>query len=80
MSKRGLGRGLQALLPDIGKEEAAEGNIIEVVVDDIKQNRKQPRKKFDEEKLKELAMSIKEHGVVQPVLRAGRRRTAASSL
>ncbi|PKM80443.1 MAG: chromosome partitioning protein ParB [Firmicutes bacterium HGW-Firmicutes-14] len=68
MSKRGLGRGLQALLPDIGKEEAAEGNIIEVVVDDIKQNRKQPRKKFDEEKLKELAMSIKEHGVVQPVL------------
>ncbi len=68
MSKRGLGRGLQALLPgvEIGKNE--KESVVEIDVGDIKVNKNQPRHSFDENKLNELAMSIKEHGVVQPII------------
>lgn len=66
---KGLGKGLGALLPDapIYKEEAGE-KIILVALNKITANEEQPRKNFDEEKLSELAQSIKEHGLVQPVL------------
>lgn len=75
---RGLGKGLEALFNDseIHISEVSvnkdEGNQIEgitfVNINDIKPNTNQPRKDFDEEKLNELATSIKEHGLIQPVI------------
>lgn len=64
--KRSLGRGLEALLPGVVAEE--EGLLKELRVGDIKPNPRQPRQTLDEEKIAELAQSIKEHGVVQPIL------------
>lgn len=67
MIKKGLGRGLQALIPT--KEEGKiEGSVMEIDISLINVNEKQPRKFFSEEKLVELAASIKEHGVVQPIV------------
>lgn len=66
MARSGLGRGLRALIPDLSPDE--RGSVVEVNVDVISPNRYQPRKRFDEEKMAELAASIKEHGVVQPVV------------
>ncbi len=69
MNKKGLGRGLQALLPSVEKEESGNSEkIVDISVKNIKVNKNQPRHSFDEEKLRELAVSIKEHGVVQPVI------------
>ncbi len=69
-TKRGLGRGLQALIPNGTPETgaAAESTIKQIPVKDIKPNTYQPRRRFSEEKLKELAQSIKENGVIQPVV------------
>lgn len=63
--KRRLGRGLGALIPEAVDSEA---EVREVPVNRIKPNPFQPRLNFDETKLKELADSIKEHGVVQAVI------------
>ena len=75
-NKRGLGRGLEALLESYepGKTPA---RLQEVSVYDIDTNPDQPRKTFDEEKLSELAGSIKTHGIVQPLIlyRQGNRFT-----
>ncbi|HHT01661.1 MAG TPA: ParB/RepB/Spo0J family partition protein [Firmicutes bacterium] len=65
MSKKGLGRGLQALLPDDGIEPGALG---EIELDLISPNPAQPRQWFDPQALEELAQSIREHGVIQPVI------------
>lgn len=65
--KAGLGRGLEALIPT----EADPGDqpvYLEVPVDGIKPNPDQPRSRFDDETLEELAASIKEVGVLQPVV------------
>lgn len=67
MRKKGLGRGLDALLPSVGAE-LAESGVQEIPVDEIVPNRFQPRQRFDPEKLNELVASIREHGVVQPVV------------
>ncbi len=64
--KRGLGKGLGALFDDFGHE--ASGSYLEVDIHSLDPNPKQPRKTFDEERLKELAASIKQHGIVQPIL------------
>jgi ParB family chromosome partitioning protein len=66
---KGLGRGLGALIPD-NAADAAEGEslVIELDVNSIAPNQSQPRKTFDAEKLKELAESIKAHGVIQPIM------------
>jgi len=69
-SKRGLGKGLSALLPDYEAEAREESTIKNIPLDEIQPNPYQPRKDFDQEKLKELADSIREHGVVQPVILA----------
>src|SRR5919106_540261 len=65
MSKRGLGRGLGALL----SSDPTEGDtLVEVAVDQIEPNPNQPRKVFDSVALDELAASIKTSGVIQPVI------------
>ena len=54
--------------------KAAEAGVLYIDINDIKPNAGQPRKTFDEEKLEELAASIKEHGLIQPIVlrKAGR--------
>ena len=98
--KRALGMGLEQLfnnenldLNSIEKqiyEEASSEEIIEIPLEELRPNPYQPRKKFDEEKIKELADSIKEYGVFQPIIVkksikgyeiiAGERRCRASKL
>lgn len=78
MAARGLGKGLDALIPNIavenknnsaanGKTEEKEPETI-VKITKIEPNREQPRKNFDEEALQELADSIKQFGLLQPIL------------
>lgn len=72
-----LGRGMAALLsnapaPQAGAAHAPGGvpgrNLLALPIEAIERNPEQPRKKFDEVKLEELAASIREHGVVEPIL------------
>lgn len=65
-SKR-LGRGLSALIPEIN-EELDKKEIIQIKLSNIHPNKNQPRKEFDEEKLKSLSESIKSVGVLQPIV------------
>jgi ParB family chromosome partitioning protein len=65
--RRGLGRGLDALIP-VDTGEAASGELKQLPVGSIRPNRYQPRGEFDEAALSELAASIRELGVLQPVL------------
>ena len=67
-AKKALGRGLDVLLDELDLEEQQNGSIEQVSLYDIDTNPDQPRKTFDEEKLNELAASIKRHGVVQPLI------------
>ena len=67
-SSKGLGKGLSALLPTEGIPENKTDSVIELKINDISPNTDQPRKDFDEEKLAELAASIKENGVIQPII------------
>ncbi len=104
--KRGLGRGLGSLfgdyenyeVPEVEKPEKQEKTVevqtkegvLEVEIGLIDRNEKQPRKNFDEKALKELAQSIKQHGIIQPlilnksgdryVIVAGERRFRAARL
>ena len=64
--KGGLGKGLDALFLDNSTEE--KGGSVTVSLNDIEPNREQPRKDFDEDALSELAESIAQHGVIQPLL------------
>ena len=69
--KTGLGKGLDALFATtIPKdEEPREGEIVKnLKVIEIEPNRNQPRRKFDEESLEELAESIKKYGLIQPIV------------
>lgn len=66
MAKRGLGKGLSALIPEL--EEVTGAEVIDVDVKRIRPNPFQARQDFDEKKLEELAKSIREHGVVQPII------------
>jgi ParB family chromosome partitioning protein len=65
---KGLGKGLSALIPIDSEQMNKEEKAIEIKVRSITPNAFQPRRVFDEEKLAELAQSIKEHGVIQPVV------------
>ena len=73
--KKGLGKGLDALLGDY--QQPPEESVKEIDVNLIDTNSSQPRKSFDKEKLDELANSIKNHGIVQPIVvrRTGERYT-----
>lgn len=64
--KRGLGRGLEALLPGAAGEK--DGRLREIGIDAVEPNPRQPRQVVNDEKLGELAGSIKEHGIVQPIV------------
>jgi ParB family transcriptional regulator, chromosome partitioning protein len=64
-TRRGMGRGLAAILPESGEEV---GELRELPVELIKPNPKQPRTRFDQEALAALAASIETSGVVQPLL------------
>ena len=67
--KRGLGKGIGALIPDFDEETTdARPRMVEVNIDDITTNPNQPRKNFYEENIDELASSIKEQGILQPLL------------
>ena len=63
--RQALGRGLEALIPGAGTEERG---IRQIPLDAIRSSPNQPRKLFDDSKLKELAASIRSHGVLAPVL------------
>lgn len=68
MAKRGgLGRGLDVLFQDTGSG-GSEENITTLPLSEIEPDKEQPRKKFDDEALNELASSIAEHGVLQPIV------------
>jgi len=62
--KKGLGRGLSSLIGD----SKVETNINKLLISDLIRNKHQPRKKFDKESLNDLANSIKERGIIQPIV------------
>lgn len=104
MANKGLGRGFASLMglndiEELTKNSAAENaalgvtasdGVVQLALSEIDPNREQPRKKFDEEALNELAESIKTYGVVQPIvvtpigkrymIIAGERRFRASGI
>ena len=85
---KGLGKGLDALIPSLSVNESDQ--IVEVPLNRLRANPYQPRHTFDEEALQELAESIRQYGVIQPIIVrsvlkgyeiiAGERRTRASAL
>ncbi len=70
--KRGLGKGLSALIPERKLEsiqtQRGRGDIQQVKVESIVPNSNQPRKYFDPEKLNALVESIRKHGIIQPIV------------
>jgi ParB-like partition proteins len=66
MKKTGLGRGLGSLLPD--NDEMLQSVVQEISLGDIDPNREQPRRSFKEESLNQLAQSIQESGILQPLI------------
>ena len=75
--RRGLGAGLDNLIPDIRFEQENEPVAVEqqdvsretlISINDIEPNRGQPRNRFDEDSLQELADSIKQYGVIEPLI------------
>jgi|CXWL01.1.fsa_nt_gi ParB family chromosome partitioning protein len=102
MTRKALGRGLSALIPGNPSPiptttlnagtGVAEGGVVKIPIDKIRPNHLQPRRHFDPESLSELATSIQQHGLAQPIvvsfdpvsrsyeLIAGERRLRASQL
>ena len=77
VAKRGLGKGLDSMIPDKGKQIIKKETPIEkedvsretlVSINEIEPNKDQPRKVFDEDTLQELADSIKQYGIIQPLI------------
>lgn len=75
MAKPSLGKGLEALFPSnvnvntLGDKRELNGEtIIEMKINSVEPNINQPRKNFDDDKIEDLAESIKEHGVLQPII------------
>ena len=67
MAKKGLGRGLDALLAD-NEIESSSGGVTVLRLTEIEPNRGQARKVFDPSALEELASSITQHGLIQPLV------------
>lgn len=73
VKKRGLGKGLSALIPEesqisLFEDDLSKGSIIELDIDSIESNKEQPRKTFEKESLEELVNSIRLYGVLQPIV------------
>ncbi len=73
MNRKALGKGINALIPDFemgvpGSVERGTSLGTELLIDEISPNRFQPRKYFDDDKLEELVTSIRENGILQPVI------------
>ncbi len=66
--QKGLGKGLGALLSVEGIPEQSKDSVVELKITDINPNSDQPRKRFEEESLQDLANSIKENGIIQPII------------
>ena len=67
-SKKGLGRGIESLFNENSLEEINSSSTEKIKLVDIVPNKEQPRKRFNESALSELADSISQHGVIQPLL------------
>lgn len=71
-AKRGLGKGIDSLIPTDSKlknEDKSESKSVSMLrISDIEPNKSQPRKMFNEDRLNELAESIKQHGIVEPLI------------
>lgn len=91
MAKKGLGRGLDALLADNDITEKEQSGVTMLKISDVEPNRGQARRQFDETALLELADSIRKHGILQPIavrkkangyyeIIAGERRWRASKI
>lgn len=99
LKKTGLGRGFESLIPTdlvneefdpTSSEDAKVSQLVELKIEDVVRDEGQPRKSFDKDALQELADSIREHGVLQPIvvvkqgkkyqIVAGERRWRASQL
>ncbi len=65
---RAMGRGLGALLSSDGIPENKRNSVVDLKINDISPNNGQPRKNFNDDSLNELAASIEENGVIQPIL------------
>jgi len=72
--KPALGKGLSALIPS-SRDAAPRGGLLTVPLEKLEANPRQPRRRFDEDGLAELAQSIRKAGILQPILvtRAGER-------
>lgn len=66
--KRGLGKGLDALFEDSAADASQSGGTVTLKITEIEPNKGQPRKSFNEEALRQLADSIKQNGILQPLL------------
>lgn len=66
--RRGLGRGLNSLIPPGDSDKSEEGGLLTVPVNSISPNPLQPRTEMDDQSLAELSESIKEHGLIQPLI------------
>jgi len=88
--KYGLGKGLGALIPEEEIDTEKNSSITKISINLIKANEQQPRKYFDQQKISELSQSIKDHGIIQPlvlkqegnkyIIIAGERRWRAAKL
>ena len=71
-TKRGLGKGLDSLIPkgEAVKKSSSKSNngVVELDINQVEPNKNQPRKNFDQDALNELADSIKQYGVIQPIV------------
>ena len=65
-NKKSLGRGLQSLIPEVNMDKSGV-RVEKIPMDKIKPRPGQPRKNFDEKALKDLADSIKEYGLLNPI-------------
>ncbi|UTR16575.1 ParB/RepB/Spo0J family partition protein [Salipaludibacillus sp. LMS25] len=63
---KGLGKGISAFFPDAAEEQ--EGKIEEIKLSDLRPNPYQPRKTFEKEAIQELMSSVKQHGIIQPLI------------
>lgn len=69
MNKRkALGKGLSALIPDANGEDITDQNFFQCPIESIEPNPYQPRKEFNKEDLEELVLSVKEKGIITPIL------------